>query len=106
MEYLPPDPGAAKLWLVNRQPDRWRDTSKVEVEASAKVEIDAPKIDFSGMSEQALIELCRAFGLGSDPEPYPYSDATARWRQPGGLPIRRVNPQRPDDVPDDVPEES
>ena len=24
-EHVPPDPGAAKLWLCNRQPDEWRD---------------------------------------------------------------------------------
>jgi transcriptional regulator with XRE-family HTH domain len=29
-EYYPPDVGAAKLWLCNRQPDKWRD--KVEYE--------------------------------------------------------------------------
>ncbi len=24
-EHVPPDPGAAKIWLCNRQPDEWRD---------------------------------------------------------------------------------
>lgn len=24
-EHVPPDPSAAKLWLTNRKPDRWRD---------------------------------------------------------------------------------
>ncbi|MCO5092651.1 helix-turn-helix domain-containing protein [Bosea sp. (in: a-proteobacteria)] len=24
-EHVPPDPSAAKLWLTNRRPDRWRD---------------------------------------------------------------------------------
>ena len=31
VEHVPPDPGAAKLWLCNRRPDEWRDTAKVEV---------------------------------------------------------------------------
>ena len=31
VEHVPPDPGAAKLWLCNRRPDDWRDTAKVEV---------------------------------------------------------------------------
>jgi hypothetical protein len=31
VEHVPPDPGAAKLWLCNRLPDEWRDTAKVEV---------------------------------------------------------------------------
>jgi hypothetical protein len=25
VEHVPPDPGAAKLWLTNRRPDEWRD---------------------------------------------------------------------------------
>lgn len=30
VEHLPPDPGAAKLWLTNRKPDQWSERSKVE----------------------------------------------------------------------------
>jgi len=30
-DYLPPDVNAARLWLFNRQPDRWRDRKSVEV---------------------------------------------------------------------------
>ncbi|MEM9969528.1 MAG: hypothetical protein AAF762_00295, partial [Pseudomonadota bacterium] len=29
--FQPGDPGAAKLWLCNRQPAKWRDSSRVEV---------------------------------------------------------------------------
>lgn len=29
-EYFPPDPGAAKLWLTNRNPDDWRDKTEHE----------------------------------------------------------------------------
>lgn len=30
IEHVPPDPGAAMLWLKNRQPDRWRDKTEVD----------------------------------------------------------------------------
>ena len=30
--HIPPDPGAALNWLKNRQPDKWRDKSSLEVE--------------------------------------------------------------------------
>lgn len=30
MEYYPPDVGAQKSWLFNRQPDRWRERKQVE----------------------------------------------------------------------------
>ena len=29
-QHFPPDPGAAKMWLVNRQPDTWRDKQSLE----------------------------------------------------------------------------
>lgn len=29
VEHVPPDPGAAKLWLTNRRPDDWRDKREV-----------------------------------------------------------------------------
>ena len=34
VEHVPPDPGAAKLWLTNRNPDEWRD--KVTQEHTGK----------------------------------------------------------------------
>lgn len=34
-EHVPPDVGAAKLWLTNRQPEEWRD--KVETEHNHRV---------------------------------------------------------------------
>jgi hypothetical protein len=30
--HIPPDPGAALNWLKNRQPDKWRDKKRLEVE--------------------------------------------------------------------------
>lgn len=48
IEHIPPDPGAAKLWLSNRRPQEWRE--KIEHEHSGKVTLeslisggDAPK---------------------------------------------------------------
>ncbi len=31
VEHVPPDPGAAKLWLTNRRPDQWRDKVQAEL---------------------------------------------------------------------------
>lgn len=31
IEHVPPDPGAALLWLKNRQPDKWRDKTETDV---------------------------------------------------------------------------
>jgi hypothetical protein len=29
VEHIPPDPGAAKQWLTNRRPDKWRDRQEL-----------------------------------------------------------------------------
>lgn len=34
LEHVPPDPGAAKLWLTNRRPDVWRDKQEVDHKSS------------------------------------------------------------------------
>jgi hypothetical protein len=31
VEHVPPDPGAAKMWLTNRRPEQWRDRSTTEL---------------------------------------------------------------------------
>jgi hypothetical protein len=31
VEHVPPDPGAAKLWLTNRRPEEWREKSVTEL---------------------------------------------------------------------------
>ena len=31
IEHVPPDPGAAKIWLTNRRPEEWRDRSTTEL---------------------------------------------------------------------------
>ena len=38
MEHVPPDVGAAKLWLTNRRPEQWRE--KVDIDHSGVVQID------------------------------------------------------------------
>ncbi len=38
VEHVAPDTNAAKFWLMNRRPDRWRD--KVEMEHSGKVTLE------------------------------------------------------------------
>jgi len=45
-EYIPPDVGAAKFWLMNRRPSDWR-------EATQRVEHGSPG-DFDGMSNDEL----------------------------------------------------
>ncbi len=30
-QHFPPEPGAAKMWLVNRQPEHWRDKQDMEL---------------------------------------------------------------------------
>jgi hypothetical protein len=39
VEHVPPDVGAAKLWLLNRQPQRWRERKEVEVSGSIEHQI-------------------------------------------------------------------
>jgi hypothetical protein len=57
MQSVPADPGAAKLWLTNRQPTRWRDKQAVELSGpdGGPVQIDATKL-----SQQALREIMAA----------------------------------------------
>lgn len=37
-EYYPPDTNAAKLWLMNRKPDEWRE--KIDVDHSGKIGVE------------------------------------------------------------------
>lgn len=58
-QWTPGDPGAAKLWLTNRQPTKWRD--KQAVELSNPDGSLAPKpLDASKLSLDALRELMGA----------------------------------------------
>jgi Homeodomain-like domain len=36
-EHVPPDVGAAKLWLTNRRPKEWRDTGRGEVNTNIEI---------------------------------------------------------------------
>lgn len=40
-EHLPTDIGAAKLWLLNRQPGRWRERHEVDVAMTLEAKIAA-----------------------------------------------------------------
>lgn len=53
MQSVPADPGAAKLWLTNRQPSRWRDKQAVELSGpdGGPVQIDATKLSPDAMRE-------------------------------------------------------
>ena len=53
VEHVPPDVGAAKLWLTNRRGDVWRDLQKHEVGQPG---------DFAEMDDAALDEFIRAEG--------------------------------------------
>lgn len=48
IEHVPPDPGAAKLWLTNRRPKDWRDLRQVEMGGPG---------DFAGMTEDQLLDM-------------------------------------------------
>jgi hypothetical protein len=37
VEHVPPDPGSMKLWLCNREPEKWRD--KVDIDHSGIVQV-------------------------------------------------------------------
>ena len=52
-DYLPPDVNAARLWLFNRQPGRWRDKREIEVTGSLEHRIALMS------SEERLEELSR-----------------------------------------------
>lgn len=34
VEHVPPDPGAAKLWLTNRRPEQWREKQEIDHKSS------------------------------------------------------------------------
>jgi hypothetical protein len=38
IEHVPPDPGAMKLWLTNRDPANWSDKQNVDASINAKIE--------------------------------------------------------------------
>ena len=40
VEHVPPDPGAAKLWLTNRRPEQWRE----KIEHGGKMELEVTEI--------------------------------------------------------------
>jgi hypothetical protein len=61
-EHVAPDVGACKLWLCNRKPKEWRETSKVVVTG----ENDAPVLDTKALARALL---AAAPVLGADALP-------------------------------------
>jgi hypothetical protein len=53
-EHVPPDPGAAKLWLSNRRPEQWRDVRRTELTGAG----GAP-IEVEGKASRSLLETAR-----------------------------------------------
>lgn len=51
---------AIALWLFNRQPDRWRDTKRIEVRSDIRVAVGVV-----GATKQAALELLREQGVGA-----------------------------------------
>lgn len=47
VEHVPPDVGAGKFWLTNRQPDKWADVSRKEITGKdgGPLEVDTSEID-------------------------------------------------------------
>lgn len=60
MQQVPADPGAAKLWLTNRQPRLWRDKQAVELTGKDGGPVQTQTIDPSKLSTDALRELMAA----------------------------------------------
>jgi transposase len=63
-KHYPPDTGAARLWLFNRQPELWRD--KVEVKSDVNLNVFPPKEVLDAIYEKALAEAAEreAFLIG------------------------------------------
>ena len=53
-KYNPPQLGAIKLWLSNRQPQKWRDTQQIEV--SGQVGVNRP---FKNVSTEDLEDMIK-----------------------------------------------
>ena len=45
-EHVPPDVGAAKLWLLNRRPDRWKDKQEQENSGEIKIYLTEDEMKF------------------------------------------------------------
>src|SRR5216684_3093292 len=76
-EHLPPDVGAAKLWLRNRQPERWRERQEVNVTGTVAhrlaqmtpEERGAFALDLVAQARRRLIEA--GVIIEHEPEPAP-----------------------------------
>ena len=54
-EHLPPDVGAAFIWLKNRDPDRWRDVQNVEHVLGEYIISDKPMTEEEWAAARATV---------------------------------------------------
>ncbi len=80
-EHLPPDVGAAKLWLSRRQPDLWRERQQVDVTATVAHRIAqmspeqraADAIELVERARRRIAEYRQTIEHQGEPEPAPES---------------------------------
>lgn len=70
VEHVPPDPGAAKLWLTNRRRDKWRDTQSKEISGpdGKPIEVDA-KGDKLALARWIAFQLAAVAGEDEEQTP-------------------------------------
>ena len=67
MEHLPPDVGAAFIWLKNHDPERWRDTQQVEHAIGKYIISDQPMTEEEWARERAdVLDVEPALGDGRE----------------------------------------
>ena len=71
MEHLPPDVGAAFIWLKNHDPERWRDTQQVEHAIGKYIISDRPMTEQEWAAERATIIDEKAVEELPEPKPPP-----------------------------------
>lgn len=47
VEHLPPDPGAAKMWLASRNPQKWSDKTNVNLSGTIETKGDVSKLELA-----------------------------------------------------------
>ena len=59
-DHVPPDVSAAKFWLTNRQPDKWREVSRQEVSGPNGKPIELDSSDTIDQARRVAFALGRA----------------------------------------------
>jgi hypothetical protein len=60
-EHVPPDVGAQKMWLTNRQPDKWREVSKLEHSGPGGSAIPVEQVGTIEQARRVAFAMGRAF---------------------------------------------